>query len=158
MYNNSVALLHNIKTHLEQNDAIKDNRTYLGTTYWHSWKIWTMQWLIALLSWGKPFTQMSCTWFLPFVWLYSTSSKSIILTLILRTPIRNPCHASLLQLLCTEFCSLLLCQIDNPSGLIDYELVLDSDTYSLPSGTLGFLSSDLIPGLLLDDSLLFDHY
>jgi hypothetical protein len=33
MHNNSVALLHNIKTHMEQNDAIKDNRTYLGTTY-----------------------------------------------------------------------------------------------------------------------------
>jgi hypothetical protein len=33
MHNNSVALLHNINTHMEKNDATKDNRTYLGTTY-----------------------------------------------------------------------------------------------------------------------------
>jgi hypothetical protein len=33
MHNNSVALLHNIKRYIEQNDAMKDNRTYLGTMY-----------------------------------------------------------------------------------------------------------------------------
>jgi hypothetical protein len=33
MHNNSVALLHNIKTYMKQNDTMKDNRTYLGTTY-----------------------------------------------------------------------------------------------------------------------------
>jgi hypothetical protein len=39
MNNNSVALLHNIKTYMEQNDAMKDNRTYLGTTYTTQLKI-----------------------------------------------------------------------------------------------------------------------
>jgi hypothetical protein len=33
MHNNLVALLHNIKMHMEQNDGMKDNRTYLGTMY-----------------------------------------------------------------------------------------------------------------------------
>jgi hypothetical protein len=53
---------------------------------------------------------------------------------------------------CTpSFPSLSLCQTDNPSGLLNCELVLDNDTSSLIFSTLGFLSLDLIPGLSLAD-------
>jgi hypothetical protein len=48
-----------------------------------------------------------------------------------------------------SFSILLLCQIDNPIGLFGCELVLDNGTSFLTFGTLGFLSSDLISGLLL---------
>jgi hypothetical protein len=97
MHNNSVALLHNINTHMEQNDAMKDNRTYLGTTYMAQLKNMDSSMANSFDKLGKPFTQTFCTCFLIFVCLYSTSSKSIILTWILRTPIRGPmsCLSSL---------------------------------------------------------------
>jgi hypothetical protein len=50
-----------------------------------------------------------------------------------------------------SFPSLLLCQIDNPSGLLGCELVLHDDTSSLTFDILGFLNSDLVPGLSLTD-------
>jgi hypothetical protein len=50
-----------------------------------------------------------------------------------------------------SFSSLLLFYIDNSSGLIGCELVLDNDTSSLTFGILDFLSLDLVPGLLLAD-------
>jgi hypothetical protein len=50
-----------------------------------------------------------------------------------------------------SFSSLLLCQIDNLSGLIGCELVLDSYTSFLTFAMLCFLSLDLVPGLSLAD-------
>jgi hypothetical protein len=53
---------------------------------------------------------------------------------------------------CTpSFSILLLCRIDNSSGLLSCELVLDSDTSPLTFGTLGFLGLDLVSGLSLHD-------